>query len=58
MKFLANLLILILQFGGIIQIGVGLTMIWTPLGWIYSGIVACILGHLMYLDKESEEPKK
>ena len=57
MKLLTNLLILLLQLGGVIQIGVGLTMIWVPLGWIYSGVVAFILGHMMYLDAKTEESK-
>ena len=57
MKLLENLLILLLQLGGAILIGVGLTMIWFPLGWIYSGVVAFILGHMMYLDAKTEESK-
>lgn len=57
MKTIMRLLILVLQFGGAIQIGIGLTMIWEPLGWIYSGIVAFILGRLMYLDAKTEDSK-
>ena len=57
MKLIVNFLILILQLGGVVQIGIGLTLIWLPLGWIYSGVVAVILGHLMYLDAKTEEPE-
>lgn len=55
MKTIIRLLILILQLGGAIQVGIGLTIMWEPLGWIYSGIIAFMLGHLVYLDAKTEE---
>lgn len=58
MKTLLHLLIFAAQSAGVVLIGIGLNMIWVPLGWIYSGAVAFIFGHLVYLAMESEESKK
>lgn len=58
MKFFLNVLILLLQFGGVILIGIGLADIWTPLALIYAGIVGVALGNLIYRAMESEETEK
>lgn len=57
-KTLMHLLIFAAQSAGVVLVGIGFSMIWMPLGWIYSGAVAFIFGHLVYLAMESEESKK
>ena len=58
MKIFLNILIFLLQFAGVVLVGFGVEMIWGPLGWIYSGAVLFIFGHLLYRVMESEEIKK
>lgn len=52
-----NVLIFVLQFCGVIFIGIGLSMVWTPLALIYAGAVEFALGHLLYKAMKSEESK-
>ena len=58
MKAIIQILVFVLQMAGVISAGVGLEMIWTPLGWIYAGAAAFAFGHLLYLAMESEETDK
>lgn len=58
MKTILNILIFLLQLAGAVLVGVGIGMIWMPLGWIYSGAVVFAFGHLLYRAMESEESKK
>ena len=58
MKALMNVLIFVLQFVGVILVGVGLSQIWSPLALIYAGVVEIALGHVLYRVMESEESKK
>lgn len=58
MKIVLNILIFLLQLTGAILVGIGIGMIWMPLGWIYSGAVVFAFGHLLYRAMESEEIKK
>lgn len=57
-KIILNILIFLLQLTGAVLVGLGVEMIWAPLGWIYSGAVLFIFGHLLYRVMESEEIKK
>lgn len=57
-KIILNILIFLLQLTGTVLVGLGVEMIWAPLGWIYSGAVLFIFGHLLYRVMESEEIKK
>ena len=56
-KILLSLLIFASQSVGIILIGVGLDMIWEPLGWIYSGAMAFLYGRWVYQAMEPEGNK-
>lgn len=58
MKLFLNILVFLLQLTGTVLVGWGVEMIWEPLGWIYSGAVLFIFGHLLYRVIESEEIKK
>lgn len=58
MKSAMNVFILLIQSIGVLLTGIGLEMIWEPLAWIYYGVAFFVLGHVMYLAKESEERKK
>lgn len=58
MKIFLNILIFLLQLTGAVLVGLGVEMIWAPLGWIYSGAVMFVFGHLLYRVMESEEIKK
>lgn len=58
MKSAMNVLILLIQSIGVLLVGIGLEMIWEPLAWIYYGVAFFVLGHAMYLAKDSEERKK
>lgn len=58
MKVLMNVLIFVLQFVGVILVGVGLSRIWSPLALIYAGVIEFALGHLLYRVMESEESEK
>ena len=58
MKIILNILIFLLQLTGAILAGIGIGMIWMPLGWIYSGAAVFAFGHLLYRAMESEEIKK
>lgn len=58
MKSLLNVLIFLLQLTGTVLVGVGVVMIWPPLGWIYAGAAVFTFGHLLYRAMELEEPKK
>ena len=58
MKLFLNILIFLLQLTGAVLVGLGVEMIWDPLGWIYSGAVMFVFGHLLYRVMESEEIKK
>lgn len=58
MKTVLNILITLLQLIGAVFVGIGIEMIWTPLGCIYSGTAMFIFGHLLYRAMESEENKK
>ena len=55
---LLHILVFALQLAGVIFAGIGLKMIWTPLGWIYAGAAAFAFGHLLYLAIESEETEQ
>ena len=57
-KIVLNILIFLLQLTGAALVGFGVEMIWEPLGWIYSGAVLFVFGHLLYQVMESEEIKK
>lgn len=57
-KIFLNILIFLLQLAGVVLVGLGVEMIWEPLGWIYSGAALFIFGHLLYRVMESEEIKK
>lgn len=58
MKTVLNILIFLFQLIGVVLVGIGVEMIWTPLVWIYSGTVVFVFGHLLYRAMESEENKK
>ena len=58
MKYFLNILIFLLQLIGVVLVGVGLDMIWTPLGLIYAGVAIFVYGHLVYRAMESEESEK
>lgn len=58
MKAWMNVLIFVLQFVGVISVGIGLAMIWTPIALIYAGVVEFVFGNLLYRAMESEEVKK
>lgn len=58
MKTVLNILIFLLQLTGTVLAGIGIGMIWLPLGWIYSGAVVFAFGHLLYRAMELEEIKK
>ena len=58
MKILMNVAIFLLQFGGLILDGVGLSQIWSPLALIYAGVVEFAFGHVLYRVMESEESEK
>ena len=58
MKLFLNILFFLLQLTGTVLVGWGVEMIWEPLGWISSGAVLFIFGHLLYRVIESEEIKK
>lgn len=58
MKIFFSILVLLLQLAGAVLVGVGIGMIWMPLGWIYSGAVIFAFGHLLYRAMESEETEK
>ena len=58
MKLFLNILIFLLQLAGAVLVGLGMEMIWDPLGWIYSGAVLFVFGHILYRVMESEEIKK
>lgn len=58
MKSLLNVLIFLIQLAGTVLVGVGVVMIWPPLGWIYAGAAVFTFGHLLYRAMELEEPKK
>lgn len=58
MKVWMNVLIFVLQFVGVILVGVGLSQIWSPLALIYAGVVEFAFGHVLYRVMESEESEK
>lgn len=58
MKTFLNILIFLLQVTGTVLVGVGVVMIWPPLGWIYAGSAVFIFGHLLYRAMESEGIEK
>lgn len=58
MKPLLNVLIFLLQLIGTVLVGIGVVMIWQPLGWIYAGAAVFVFGHLLYRAMESEEIEK
>lgn len=58
MKNILNILIFLLQLIGAVLVGVGLDMIWQPLGLIYAGVAMFVYGHLVYRAMESEESEK
>jgi hypothetical protein len=58
MKLILNILVFLLQLAGAVLVGIGFGMIWTPLGWIYSGTAVFAFGHLLYRAMESEETEK
>lgn len=58
MKYILNVFIFFLQLMGAGAVWMGLDMIWEPLGWIYSGVLAFVYGHLLYRAMESEESDK
>ena len=57
-KLLLHLLVFAVQVIGVVLVGIGLSMIWEPIGWVYSGAIAFAFGHLLYLALESEESEK
>ena len=58
MRFILQTLIFVTQLIGVVTVGIGLDMIWRPLGLIYAGAAMFTYGHLMYRAMESEEIKK
>lgn len=58
MKTLLNLTILLLQIAGATFVGVGLSLIWMPLAWIYAGAAMYFFGCLLYQAMKSEDIEK
>lgn len=58
MNTVLNILIFLLQLTGAVLVGIGMEMIWQPLGWIYTGAAVFAFGHLLFRAVESEESKK
>ena len=58
MKMLLNLTILLLQMAGAVLVGVGLSLIWLPLAWIYAGAATYFFGFALYQGMKSEEANK
>ena len=57
MKSILHILVFMCQLIGAVLVGIGLKMIFDPLGWIYAGAATFYFGHLLYLVAESEDVK-
>ena len=58
MKMLFNFTIFLLQMAGAVLVGVGLSLIWMPLAWIYAGVAMYFFGYALYLVMKSEDIEK
>lgn len=54
-RAILNLLILALYVTGLLFIGIGLHLIWTPLFWIFAGVIFVYVGYSIYNATSEDE---